>query len=349
MANNHQTELVRTRTRARDLNISLDEIDEFRLKWEQIGKLNTLVEALDKSEDYEDAFQGHFGDFLEFLQTEHRGISTELLGEIPEDVRGKLDFGKEYFEKYRMNCLTYGLEHLDDIVEQAQDRRYLDKITIGANILPIKETDMDRADDLDALMDDYEDKIQTLKANLRTINPETERERYDTQARTIREYQEFVGLNEDFRELIEHILVNRELQSYLGGEKEQPNLNKMRELFFGHLDNILERVKGDEEVYEDNLPLIKTIKALAGNKDFLTNNYYRRIMMPAQEKLGAVLQKYDLEDYVKRNVRVMSTTKQMQVFNTVYALAKQSSEQERSENLRDKMNRLYDGPLREAA
>jgi len=317
-------------------------------KWERVGKLYQLATALDKSEDYGEAFKGYWRDVLQFLQTEENVEMGDerIRGQIPiGDPREQLAFVKEYFTRHRVASLNYGLNKLEDIVDELGGKLNV----LATSVIPIKDNDLDRADNLEKLIDDYKDNAGTLRKNLGHIDKDAsdkERERYNTQVKIIKEYEEFKFLLKDYKGLVENILGYRELSSHIKGEDGKPNTQKMAEIFSRYLDGILEEFKADKDKYEDNAPIIATVKALARNPDFLTKYYLEHILMPAKKKLDTATEKYDIKDYVKRNVKVMNTNKQIKFFDNVYAVSKEAELKDREENMDKRLNRLYDIPLR---
>jgi len=293
-------------------------LEKFRNRWGKIEKLYNLVQALDKNNSYEDAFNGYYRNFLEFLQTEHEDMGGEVARLVPVgDVRDQLNFSQEYFSRYRVNSLNYGLNNLEDIINDLGDN--LKKIAV--NLIPIKDSDMDKADNLDRLINSYKDSVDTLKRNLRDINPEREKERYETQKKTIEEYEGFKSLIEDHKDLIKNIVEYKKLFSYVRGEEGKPNIPKVRELFFDFLDGLLEKYKGDKDKYDDNAPIIETVKYLSGNDNFLMKYYVNELLNTSEEKLNSVIKDADLKDYIKRTAGIIDVNKQTQFFNTVYAMS----------------------------
>jgi len=300
-----------------------NELKQFGERWERVDKLYQLVGALDKSEDYEDSFQGYWRDFTGFLQTEHEAMTGEVARLIPTgDVGAQLNFSKTYFNRYRQNSLNYGLDNLEELVDALGEK----VMPLAVSIVPIKDKDMDKADNLERLIKDYGDNTDILKRNLRNIDPgssEVEKEKYENQEKTIKEYEEFKSLLKDYKGLVKNILGYNKLLSYVGGKDREPNIRKMKELHDGYLTDILNTFKDDRDKYDDNAPIVETIKYLSNDSKFLARYYAENILKPAEKKLNSVAEKSDLKKYIKRNVRVMNTNKQIQFFDIAYALSKE--------------------------
>lgn len=328
-------------------------VDKFRKRWGRIEKLYHLVNALDKAEDHDDAFQGYWEDFIEYLQTENKNMSGRIAKLFPVgNVREQSKASKLYFQRYRVHALNFGLRNLEDIVDKLKDEDKLRPLIF--NTIPIKETDMDKAHDLDKLIDSYGDKVTTLRRNLETINPdasEEEKQRYETQLNAVREHEELKSLLKDYKGLVENILVYRQLTSYLKGEGKdgEPNVKKMQELFFGYLDGLLDQFRDDEDKFDDNAPIVETIKYLAGDPKSLAKLYFTNILRPAEENLKSAAEKSDVKDYLQRNVKIMNTNKQIQFFNTAYMLSGEEEAEEREKNENKRPDKLGIVPLAKAA
>ena len=318
-------------------NLYESESYEFIKEWERIRKVETLVDALGKSEDWEEEFDRKYSDFINFVQTEHQNISPEILSLIPstdKSVKERLYFSREYLENYRDEALKYSLQNLEDLLDQSQDR--LPNLAIS--ILPIKDTDLDKTDDLDDLIDEYQETIDILTKNLGDINENEEPKRYESQVQTIREYKELKNLLEDYKPLIELSLSYQQLLSYLGdGNEKQPDNNKITELFFGYLDGLLERFKDNEEEYLDNEILVNTIKSLSGDQNTLMRYYQEKILLPAQKKYQDEAENCDIEDYIKRNIYVMNPNKQISTFMGLYSLLKSKENEERERRIDEQL------------
>jgi hypothetical protein len=316
-------------------------LKKFTKKWDKVEKLAGLVESLGKAEDYEEDFKGKWRDFSEFLHTEYEDLDQETIKLIPSEEQGpqtQLNFAREFYEKYRVEIVRYGLRKIGDITEDLEDKAT--SLIVSGTIIPIKETDLDKSDDLESLIEDYEDKIDTLKDKLEGLSSDDQR--YKEQKRTIEEYEEFIDLLKEYGDLVEHILSLTELNSYLrGGENREPNIERMRSIFFRYLDNLLEKFKGDKDKYEDNLPIIETVKALSGNRENLARYYINSILNPAEEKYQEVAEKEDLKDYVERTTNVLSPDRKKQVLKAAYILGKQKDQEKRQRNTEDRIFRLY--------
>jgi len=147
----------------------------------------------------------------------------------------------------------------------------------------------------------------------------------------------------DYKGLVENILGFSQLVGYAKGEGEKgkPNFDKMRNIYLSYLDGLMNKFSGDEDKYEDNLPVIETVRALSRDPNKLSEYYSEQILRPAKRKLDAALQNHNLKDYVKRNVKVMNMTEQIKFFDTVSALASLPREEERDRNMSARFKRLY--------
>ncbi len=326
-------------------------LKKFTNKWEKVSKLAKLVEGLGKAEDYEEDFKGKWGNFLEFLHTEYEDLDTETMSLIPSDEKGgqaQLNFARQFYEKYRVESLRYGLKKIGDITDDLNDKAA--NLILGGNIVPVKEFDLGNSEDLESLIEDYGDKVDTLETNLDEIDKEKDKGRYESQEKTVKEYKEFVDVLKDYGDLVENVLTIRELTSYVrGGEDNQPNIERMKDVFFKYLDNLLESFKDDKDKYEDNLPVIETVKALSGNQENLTRYYVNSILMPAQEKYQEVAKEYDLKDYVERTSKVLSPDRQKQVLQQAYGLGKEEEQEKKQKAIDNRILRLYPPGTEKAA
>lgn len=317
-----------------------NKLEEFVERWGGVPQLNQIAVALDKAEDYEDSFEGYWRDFLGFVQTKHEHIDPALIRAISSgNPRQRLDAAKTYFTNYRKSCLNYSRENLEDIVDEIGKKDKLSSVTLSA--IPIKDYDMEKSYDLNKLIDDYEDSVKILRDGLKDINPETEGERYEIQKRTVEEYEEYRDLLKDYKPLVENILSHNQLVSYAVGERGKPNNEKMQEVLFEYLEGILEKYKNDKDKYDDNAPVVETIKALSGNPRYLMQYYTEGVLKPAEEKFKNEAGKHDLKDYVERNIKVMNTNRQIEFFSNVYAIAKENEMKEAEEGLADRRHKLY--------
>jgi hypothetical protein len=317
-------------------------LKKFTNKWEKVAKLSKLVESLGKAEDFEEDFRGKWGNFLEFLQTEYEDLDAETIGLVPnkEDPQSQLNFARQFYEKYRVESLRYGLKKIGDITEDLNDKAA--SLIISGSIVPVKDFDLDKSEDLESLIKDYEDKVDTLEDNLNEINKGNNKDRYEAQQKTVQEYKGFVSLLKDYGDLVENVLTIQELTSYAsGGENNQPNIERMRDVFFKYLDNLLESFKDDKDKYEDNLPVIETVKALSGNQENLTRYYVNSILLPAQEKYQEIAKEYDLKDYVERTSRILSPDRQKQILQASYSLGKQEQQENREKSIDNRIFKLY--------
>ncbi len=319
---------------------------EFMKNWEKVAKLNTLVDTLGKSEDFEESFNYHYRDFIEFMQTEYKEISPEIRDLIPsmnEDSGYRLAFAREQIGQANNSALKYSLKYLDDLLDQSKDR--LPILTLATGIMPIKDIDLDKTDNLDDLINEYEDTIDILTRNLANINREQEKERYESQEQTIKEYKESIDLIEDYRGLVEISLAYRQLASYLGGgnggNEREPDTNKIREIFFNYLDGLLEIFEGDDEKYIENEAIVNTIKTFSRDQNMLNRYYQTKILAPAQRKYETEIEKYDIEDYIKRNIDITNPNKQINFFMGLYGTLKAKETEEREKRTNQRLERLF--------
>jgi len=302
---------------------------------EKLGKIATIVKAMDDNRHYPDSFNAYLGDLLEFAQTQYDDITEESLRLFLEgETRQRLDFARQYLNNRRIQDKDYGLSKLEDIVNDLGDNLK----QVAVSVIPIKDTDIGKYDNIDDLVKNYDETITTLEDNLENIDQERHPERYQAQQTTIQEYKEFKSVLEDYKDLVDNILGLRELTSYLEGERGRPNTAKMKELFVGYLDRLTEKYK-EKDMDKDNIAILQAAKDLSNNPNYLTNYYVSGILEPAQEKYNKEVEKADLKDYVQRTVKVMNPNKQIEFFDVVHAASKEEEA--------GRIYRLYD--LKKAA
>lgn len=289
-----------------------------RLK--KIHTLAEIVKSMDDAEGHDDlTFDSKHRDFLEFLQTSYEDVTQDVLGYASQGgIRQRLDFARQFFRERRVQDIDYGLRHLNSIFSDLGDKLK----NVAINFVPIKDTDLDKADDLNGLIDSYKDTIDTLTDNLGNINPQTHPERYDAQQRTIQEYEEFKSLLEDYKPLVKEIIEFKKFYAPFVEQKGRRDEKTMKEIFNKYLDDLAEKYKKeDEDKYDDSIALIRAAKVLSSNPHYLPGYYLEGVLNPAQEKVFAAAEKADLKDYTKRLVGAIDSTKQMQFLDMIYSVS----------------------------
>ncbi len=293
-------------------------------RMKKIHTLTDIVKAMDDAEGHDDlTFDSKHRDFLEFIQTAYENVGEEaLMYASMGGVRQRMDFARQFLIERRIQDINYGLGHLNDIVNDLESEDKLKNVAI--NYVPIKDTDLEKANDLDGLIQNYEDTIETLEENLEDINQETHPDEYNAQQRTINEYKEFKSLLEDYKPLVREIVEFKRVYTPLIGQRGRPDNESMKRIFDEYLDELAKRYKDDDEdKYKDSIALIKSAKVLSSNPHYLGGYYIEGVINPAQEKVFEAAKGTNLKDYTKRIVGVIDNTQQMQFLDTVYTASTQ--------------------------
>jgi len=293
--------------------IKMAKIDDFKKQWKKRNRLSEIVEALDKGENFDDAYS----DFLRFWQDERPNVALESMKLAQTD---KVAYAKVELSDRNEKAIDYGLKNVGDILEGLGDK--LNAVALNAP-LPIPDKDHGRIDDLEGLIKDYQKSADTLERNLGKIDRNVDGELYETQSKAAVKYRGLVSLLGDYKDLVKTIEDAHNINSYANGGKDgKPDIRKMQELVFEYLDKVSDSFKGNKDIYEDNVPTIKIVRFLAAkNPEFLKKLYSDNLVAPASKKLETALKGANLKDYLKRNVDLMDRGKQGNFFDIVYAVS----------------------------